>query len=171
MAAATKKAPEKKARKVPDFSGVPGELVKVDGVELTWGTRNRKSPYDALLRQLTAAEPGMALKFGSERAWASVLVRARKLNIRVEPAFADGVLYVRLAPTTSNPEEERAERHAAVLRAVKSRPMTHYEIGAWLRTNERISLDAPLIESVLRQLSAAGKVELRPDGKWYRPGK
>ena len=49
----------------------------------------------------------MGLKFGSERAWASVSVRARRLNIRVEPAFADGVLYVRLAPKPNGPEEER----------------------------------------------------------------
>lgn len=168
--ATTKKAAVKEPRKKLDFSGVPGELVDIGGVELNWGSRQRKSPYDALLRNLVLAGPGKALKFGSERAWASVNVRARKLGITVEPAFVNGALYVRLARKQKTAAEAIEERHATIVEMLKERPASESLIVDALR-RRGIDSDGQQVKAALMQESKKGTVQLRADGLWHAAGK
>ena len=93
---ANKPGPAPKGRR-PDMTGVPGVLVdaQLAPVEIVWGNRLRKSPYDPLLHQLAEAGAGKFLKFPDTRARVSVIARARKLGLKVTCGEQAGALYVR----------------------------------------------------------------------------
>lgn len=161
----------KAARRKPDFSGVPGQVVDVAARPIEWGPRTRRSPHDGLLSDLLVAGPNKALEFADPRAWASVSVRARKMGIKVEAAVVDGKLLVRVAPRQERtPEELREARHTAVLAALKATPANALAIAAWVRAHCEIDISGPQTESILGQLSRAGKVAMRADGHWHLQG-
>lgn len=157
---------ERPARKKPDFSGVPGEIVNASNLPLEWGTRIKRSPYDPLLRQLQAAPPGSALKFGAVKAWGTVSLRARKLGIKIEQAIDGDVLYVRISQAPPDPNAERDRRHEAVRKALSKAPGNPIQIAALARQQSNIDLSGPQAEVILMQLSRAGEAELK-DGRWY----
>lgn len=157
----------------PNFTGVPGELIKVSEVpaDLTFSVRKlHTSPYDPLLRQLQDADPGHVLCFGDERARPSVIARAKKLSLKVEFADHAGKLYVRLIPSATAPaheasvktqvvQDKKTVNRALVMGQLRAGKVTPEAIAAGMRS-EGASIDAPTVRSMLNAMKTEGTVRL-----------
>lgn len=149
----------------PDFTGVPGELVPIDGLQLSFGRGGRISPYDALLIKLSESAKGNALKFASVRAKASVAVRSKKLGFRVSFAELGGALYVRYEGRID--EDIRAQRRTAITAVLKKHgPQSSIAISTLLRGAGDTSLNAGDIELIVLQMLKDGTV-LRQEGNMW----
>jgi hypothetical protein len=153
-----------KTRKAPDFSGVPGELIKLsDDSDVSFGRKLRGSPYDPLLIRLRDAGSGHALKFGDARARTSVAARARKLDIDILCGEKDGVLYVKLAGAAQElpsplADARKTNRHL-VMEAIRAGKKTPAAIAAWIRDNGNPTMDAGIVTSILGNLQKDGSVK------------
>jgi len=160
----------------PDFSGVIGVLVDANEVrDLQFAEKKpRVSPYDAQLRALAAA-PGKVMRFDDVRALTSVKVRARKLGLKIELAFADGKMFVRVTGEAPAPEKgstkledvlgagPRHTRREELLSALKFGPASAMKLASILRAKGDTAIDAQLAGAILAQLARDGKVLSRAD--------
>jgi hypothetical protein len=152
--------------KRPDFTGVPGALVALEGLGgLVFGKHLRTSPYDPLLDQLLAAGSGKALKFGDVKAKASLLLRAKKKGLRV--SFAEdgaGALYVRIDGSAT--EDLRGVRREQIQSALKLGPLSAIKLAVKLRESGDTSVDGQMVEAILGQMQREGVVIKRESGDW-----
>jgi hypothetical protein len=166
--ATTKPGPPK--GHMPDFGGVPGELVDAAGLPagVVWGAKLRKSPYDPLLLQLAEAGAGKVLRFGDARARASVITRARKLGLRVTCGEAGGALFVRL--DGRGEDDVRATRRDHIRTGLKvSGGATPMALTKLLRDKGDTTVDVNRVESILGQMLRAGEVIRQEGGVWRLP--
>lgn len=162
-AAVSPLAPKKGRR--PDFTGVPGEIVSLDGLgDLHWGNKLRGSPYDALLYQLAAAGQGKALKFGDERARASITVRARKKGYKVSFAVQGGALYVRFDGRVD--DDVKARRREQILGALKFGPSAAPKLASILRGKGDEIVDGQMVVAILVQMQRDGHVIRQEGDNW-----
>lgn len=156
----------------PDFSGVPGEIITSPPENLSWGAKTRKSPYDALLDQLSAATATAtasggdipALRFPDARAKASVFVRARKKGLKVVCAEAPDGLYVRIEPGSDQVGEVRRERiHAALKKFGAATPV---QLSGSLRSQGDLTIDAQTVATILSQMARLGVVVAGEGNLW-----
>jgi hypothetical protein len=157
-----KAATEKPKR---DLSGVPGELVKIEGLDLEWRSKFiRKSPYDAKLDELAAAPPGTALRFGDPRALVALRRRARKKGLNIAFAEKDGVLFVRILARAngSSPVQEipplGATRRARILQTLRVGPAKTGDILRALRGQGDTTVNLPMVEIIVSQMVGAGQL-------------
>lgn len=109
-------------RKKPDFTGVPGEFCKPDGLNLVFGKKLRGSPYDGLLLEL-AKRTGELLVFGDIKARASIYARAKKLQMALEYAESGGKLYVRFAGLLPDHPDFKSQRRDRIMAALPGTPI------------------------------------------------
>lgn len=155
----------KPARKMPDMSGVPGELISIDAVPpgILFGGK-RQSPYDKLLLQLQA-QPDKLLRFGDAKAYASLHARAKKLSIGIEMGVSDNLLFVRMKEFHG---ERAAKRRADILVILK--PGTSLPapgIAAKLREMGDTA-DGGMVSVILEQMVRTGEVIKQEGGTWRR---
>jgi hypothetical protein len=146
------------------MTGVPGEIVSVDGLQLVFGPRARQSPYDPLLQQLVDAGPGRALKFGDARARVALTSRAKKMGLRISFAISGDSLYVRLDGGVT--EDVKATRRGRIKEALKFGTQTAMHITNHLREKGDSSIDVNLTESILLQMLRTGDLIRQEDGRW-----
>lgn len=155
------------SRKKPDMTGVPGEVVSLEGLELSFGFK-KASPYDALLLGLVDSpdRAKQALKFNNPRCRPSVYSRARKLGIRVTFAERDGVLYVRVDGRLD--EDIRAKRRSAIVAALRAKgcTLTHIKLTNILRDAGDESLDAASVDAILHQMLRTGQIVRGEGATW-----
>ena len=175
-----------KAKKgvAPDMKGVAGELVACSEIPpcVVFGSKQRVSPYDALLRQLYAAGGDKALCFGAARARASITARAKKLDIPVTLGEYEGKLYVRLlsgalarvqsaSEAKPSPEADARKlttadarqlaRRANILGAIRLGKTSPESIAAHLRAEDSTCVvDASGVRGSLRAMRIANTVVL-----------
>ena len=153
-------------RRVPDFTGVPGQLASSDEIAgLEFGAKLRKSPYDALLDQLAIAPKGSALKFGDLKCRPSIYSRARKKGLRISFAERGGALFVRFDGRDDD-DVRATTRRAAILAALKLGPMSHVKITNKLRDAGDSVLDAAATDAILHQMFKVGQVLRQEGGNW-----
>lgn len=167
-----------KARKKPDFSGVPGSLVAADvvagleGSGLVWGTGHRTSPYDGMLEELrrhTEAalmrnEKPPALRFDDGRARAAVCLRARKKGLRVICGEHDGKLYVRIDKLEGEPSVARRKNILVALK--KYGPLPTQRLAGQLRQDGDSTVDAPTVTLICAQMVKSGDLVAQDGGAW-----
>jgi len=162
---------EKPKRKAPDFSGVPGELVALDGLTLHFGKR-KVSPYDPLLDQLSLAtdaalnanKPAPGLRFTSVQAKASVSARAKLKGLRVSFAETpEGPMYVRIEGRLDVLEK----RGDAIRAMLASGPLSTMVITSRLRSNGDDTVDAQGVEAMLSGMMKRGTV-IRQEGNTWK---
>jgi hypothetical protein len=164
--AAVEAAPAPK-RKAPDMTGVAGELVSIEGMELSFGRGQRKvSPYDALLDQLVAAGKGQALRFGDRKARTAVGARAKKKGLRVSFAEAGSVLYVRLDGRTEDDMHEY--RRQRILSALMLGPTTSIKLAATLREKGDAAADAQTVDAICGQMARRGEIVKQDGDRWAK---
>lgn len=154
----------KPARRKPDFSGVPGELVAVDAIpaDVVFGNK-RQSPYDALLLKLKE-NPMQALRFGDVKAQASIHARSRKLGIAVETAEHEGQLYVRMKELHGAKAQARRDRITSLLK--QGVALTAPALAAKLREQGDAVADGQLVLVILEQMARSGEVIKQEGGTW-----
>lgn len=155
----------KKGMKAPDFSGVKGELVLAEGLQLNFGSRLKSSPYDALLDQLVAAR-GQLLKFAALKARASVAVRAKKKGLRVSFAEAGGCLFVRYDGLLV--DDVKGTRRAKILDVLEKMPRNAAQLAVALREAGDSTVDASLVLAILAQLERDGQVVRGEGDRWAK---
>lgn len=150
-----------------DFSGTPGGLVDA-GEEpqgVAWGGKTRKSPYDALLRQLEAAGEGKRLLFRDVKARTSVAVRARKLGIKVLIGEdSAGQLWVKLAAAADDPVG--AVRREKILGCLKFGASDAIHLAVALREKGDLTVDGETVNAILGQMARSGEVIAQEGGKY-----
>jgi hypothetical protein len=160
--------PGPKKGHVPDFSGVPGELVAADAVPagIHWGTKLRGSPYDPLLKELAEAGAGKMLKFGNARARTSIVLRARKLGLKVVCGEDGGALYVKFVGREGDDlANARREKIRQALKIVVG--ITLSKLLLHLRDKGDVTIDAPTLQLILSQMMRAGEI-IHADGDQWR---
>ena len=157
--------PQKKKR--GPFTGVPGTLVPLQGLELDFSTKKlRVSPYDALLAELAAAPKENALLFNDLKARNSIGLRAEKKGMIVAFAEKDGMLYVRYMGRTD--EQASGQRRGAVLRLLRQLgPITYIKLTNRLREEGDAIADAPMVECIL-QAACKTREALKQDRGMYK---
>jgi hypothetical protein len=163
---ASKPGPQK--GHVPDFSGVPGELVDAAVVpaDVIWGHKARKSPYDPLLLQLAEAGAGKVLRFSEPKAKSSIPARAKKLGLRVTCGEAGGgALFVRF---DGRVEDDKRETRREILKGalkvtVGASVMALTQV---LRDKGDTTVDANIVGAILMQMLKAGEVIQQEGGTW-----
>lgn len=150
----------------PITTGVPGELVPMDGLELVFATRKaRISPYDEMLDKLAAAGPGQALRFDDPRARASVTYRAKKKEFLISFAEHEGGLYVRFDGRVL--QDPKTSRRAAILNAIDHHP-TAVQLAVRLRQEGDVNCDASIVAAILTQMVRAGELTQQAGGSYVR---
>jgi len=159
-------------RRRPDFSGTPGELVKLDA-DLVFGLPGRTSPYDAYLDQLAKAtddwvrdgkqglQPG--LKFSDVRARPSVWARSRKKQLKVAFVEKGGALFVRLELPSEDIGKARRDK---ILQVLAAGPMAYIPLAARLIQGGDVRLDANQVEAICVQMSRNGLLIRQEGGAW-----
>lgn len=157
----------------PNFGGVPGALVSLEGVTGLEFGRTKISPYDALLDQLAKAtdeavekqQPRPGLKFGDARAKASVYARAKQKGLRVLFAIAGKDLYVRMEGRVDD-NIKGARREAIRKILAKGEAFSYIQITNKLRADGDLTIDAPIVDAILLQMMRAGEVARQETGAW-----
>lgn len=158
------------SKRIPNFSGVSGELIPADpALLLVFGNRCRISPYDGLLDQLAektngGGAGGFLLRFGDTRARAAVQVRARKKGLRISFAESGGSLFVRLDGSASKDLHET--RREAIKHILRTQPMTAMRLAAKMRDSGDPAATGPLVESILLQMLKAAEVVRQEGDTW-----
>lgn len=162
-ASASAKAPEP----VPSsrFDGTPGEIVSLEGLNLDFSARVRKSLYDELLDKLAAAPKDSAIRFGSVKCRTSVAVRAKKRGYAVQfSESGGGALFVRIvANKAEDLKEERRHRITVIL---KNGPLTYLKITNRLRELGDELVDGATVERILTQMRKTGDVIVQEGGSY-----
>jgi len=143
----------------------PGQIVSIAGLDIDFAPAKRCSPYDEMLTNLKAAGENAALRLEPSQ-WASIYARARKAKLTVERAVKGDVLWVRIAAAPPMSDDDRRKaRWDAVEKALAFEPMGQMQMAAWIRKNCNLDVDAPVVESILKQMARNGRCELK-EGRW-----
>ena len=133
-------------------------------MNLVFGNQGRKSPYDPLLDQLAAAQPGMALKFGDVRVRSSLYARAKKKGLRISFAESGGALYLRFDDRMD--DDVKAGRRKEILMALMVGPATSAKIAVVMRDKGDRNVDGALVEVSCAQMQRAGELVKMECGAW-----